>query len=41
MRKILMVLRREYLQSVQKKSFWIGTLALPFLFVLLFALPMG
>ena len=26
MHNILMILRREYLQRVTKKSFWIGTL---------------
>jgi len=39
MHKILMVLRREYLQSVQQRAFWIGTLAFPLLMVLMFALP--
>ncbi len=34
-----MVVRREYLQSVQQRAFWIGTLAFPLLMVLMFALP--
>lgn len=31
MHKILMVIRREYLERVRKKSFWIGTLIFPIL----------
>src|SRR6185503_18657655 len=31
MHKILMVLRREYLERVRKKSFWVGTLIFPLL----------
>ena len=29
MHKVLMVLRREYFESVKKKAFWIGTLIFP------------
>jgi len=38
MHKILAVIRREYLASVKTKMFWIGTLALPFFFVIIFGL---
>ena len=38
MHKVLMVIRREYLQSVTKKSFWIGTLAGPLLILVLIGL---
>src|SRR5262249_13058600 len=37
--KVLMVIRREYLERVRKKSFWIGTLIFPLLTVLLFVGP--
>jgi len=33
MHKLLMVIRREYLDRVRKKSFWFGTLLLPLLMV--------
>ena len=29
MHKLLMVVRREYLERVRKKSFWLGTLLFP------------
>ena len=35
MAKVFAVLRREYLQSVKTKMFWIGTLGLPAMMVLL------
>ena len=38
MHKILAVVRREYLASVQTKMFWIGTLALPLFFVVIIGL---
>ena len=38
MHKILMVIRREYLESVRKKVFWIGTAAFPLFIVGIFAL---
>lgn len=41
MHKTLMILRREYLESVRKKMFWIGTLGFPFLMVALFGLSIG
>lgn len=46
MHNVLMILRREYLQRVTKKSFWIGTLVFPvlmvgFAFVPLILLQMG
>ena len=41
MRKIMMVIRREYLQSVTKKSFWIGTLAFPLVLLLIMGLAVG
>ena len=41
MNKVWMVIRREYLQSVSKKSFWIGTLAFPALMVVMMGLVVG
>ncbi|MFQ5701529.1 MAG: ABC transporter permease [Acidobacteriota bacterium] len=41
MRKVFMVIRREYLQSITKKSFWIGTIAFPALMLLLIGLSAG
>ena len=38
MHKILMVIRREYLERVKKKSFWIGTAVFPLLMVLMFGI---
>jgi len=38
MHKILMVLRREYFESVKKKAFWIGTLIFPIFIVGIFAI---
>ncbi len=38
MHKVLMVLRREYFESVKKKAFWIGTLIFPFFIVGIFAI---
>lgn len=35
MHNVLMVIRREYLDRVRKKSFWIGTLVFPVIMVLL------
>ena len=29
MHKLLMVIRREYLERVRKRSFWLGTMLLP------------
>ena len=40
MHNILMILRREYLERVTKKSFWIGTAVFPVLMVGLTTLPM-
>jgi ABC-2 type transport system permease protein len=40
MHNILMIVRREYLERVQKKSFWIGTAVFPLLMVALTGLPM-
>jgi ABC-2 type transport system permease protein len=40
MHNILMILRREYLERVTKKSFWIGTAVFPLLMVVLTTLPM-
>jgi ABC-2 type transport system permease protein len=40
MHNILMVLRREYLERVTKKSFWIGTAIFPLLMVAFGFLPM-
>jgi ABC-2 type transport system permease protein len=40
MHNILMILRREYLERVTKKSFWIGTAVFPLLMVVLSTLPM-
>ena len=39
MRKILLVIQREYFTRVKKKSFWILTIIVPFLVVLLYAIP--
>ena len=38
MHKIFAVVRREYLQSVKTKMFWIGTLAFPLFIVMIFGL---
>jgi ABC-2 type transport system permease protein len=38
--KILMVIRREYLDRVRKKSFWVGILIFPFVMGLFIVLPM-
>ncbi len=38
MHKILMVIRREYLERVKKKSFWIGTAVFPLLMVAMFGI---
>ncbi len=38
MHKILMVLRREYFESVKKKAFWIGTLIFPVFIVGIFGI---
>jgi ABC-2 type transport system permease protein len=38
MHKTLMILRREYFESVKKKAFWIGTFIFPFLIVGIFAI---
>ena len=38
MHKVLMVLRREYFESVKKKAFWIGTLIFPVFIVGIFAI---
>jgi hypothetical protein len=35
-----MIIRREYLDAVRKKSFWIGTLLFPLIMGLLFAVPL-
>jgi ABC-2 type transport system permease protein len=40
MHNVLMILRREYLERVTKKSFWIGTAVFPLLMVVLTTLPM-
>ena len=39
MRKILLVIQREYLTRVKKKSFWILTILVPILLVALYAIP--
>lgn len=36
MHNVFMVIRREYLERVRKKSFWIGTLVVPLIMVVLF-----
>ena len=41
MHKILAILRREYMQSIKTKMFWIGTLAFPLFFVGIMALSIG
>ena len=38
MHKVLMILRREYFESVKKKAFWIGTLIFPFFIVGIFGI---
>ncbi|MBZ5640025.1 MAG: ABC transporter permease [Acidobacteriia bacterium] len=38
MHKILMVIRREYLERVKKKSFWIGTAVFPLLMIVMFGI---
>ena len=39
MHNVLMIIRREYLERVRKRSFWIGTLVFPLILVAMFALP--
>lgn len=39
MKKIFLVIQREYLTRVRKKSFWILTLLVPILIALLYAIP--
>lgn len=39
MHKIMMVVRREYLDRVKKKSFWIGVLLFPVVMAAMFVLP--
>jgi ABC-2 type transport system permease protein len=39
MHNVLMIVRREYLERVRKRSFWIGTLIFPVILVAMFALP--
>lgn len=39
MKKILLVIQREYLTRVKKKSFWILTILVPILLVALYAIP--
>ena len=39
MHKTLMVIRREYLDRVRKKSFWIGTLLFPVIMVAMLVVP--
>jgi len=41
MRKILMIVRREYLEIVRTKSFWIGMLAFPLFVVSLFGIQIA
>lgn len=41
MHSVLMVIRREYLERVRKKSFWIGTLVFPLIMVLFVVGPMA
>ena len=40
MHNVLMIMRREYLERVTKKSFWIGTAIFPLIMVLFSMLPM-
>jgi ABC-2 type transport system permease protein len=40
MHNLLVIVRREYLERVRKRSFWIGTLIFPLILVAMFALPM-
>ena len=40
MHKLLMVIRREYLERVRKKSFWIGVLVFPLITVGMVTIPM-
>lgn len=39
MKKILLIIRREYLSRVKKKSFWILTIVVPLLLAALYAIP--
>lgn len=39
MNKILLVIRREYMTRVRKKSFWLLTILVPILMALLYAIP--
>ena len=39
MKKILLIISREYLSRVKKKSFWILTIVVPLLFAGLYAIP--
>jgi ABC-2 type transport system permease protein len=41
MHNVLMVIRREYLDRVRKKSFWIGTLVFPLIMVLFVVGPLA
>lgn len=40
MHNVLVIVRREFLERVRKRSFWIGTLIFPLILVAMFALPM-
>ncbi len=40
MHSLFVIVRREYLERVRKRSFWIGTLIFPLILVAMFALPM-
>lgn len=39
MNKILLIIQREYVTRVQKKSFWIASLLAPFLITAIYAIP--
>ena len=41
MHNVLMIIRREYLERVRKKSFWFGTLVVPSVMLLLFFGQLG
>ena len=41
MRKVLMIARREYIEAVRKKAFWIGMLLFPLLMGAMFVVPIG
>jgi ABC-2 type transport system permease protein len=38
--KVLQIIRREYMQRIQKKSFWISTVLMPVIFLAMGLLPM-